>query len=53
MGSTVEGRGGYFFLSDVNLLAGAAASNLTVQCLDNDQIVMFQNTDAAVGPKGT
>jgi len=51
MGSRVEGRGGYFFLSDVNLLAGPAASNFAVHCLDSDQIVVFQNNAAAVGPK--
>jgi hypothetical protein len=51
MGKPVEGRGGYFFLSDVNLLVGAAASNLARQCLDNDQTVVFQNVSTAVGPK--
>ena len=51
MGTAVEGRGGYFFVSDVNLLVGAAASNLARQCLDNDQTVIFQNVPTAVGPK--
>ena len=50
MGDKVEGRGGYFFLSDVNLLAGTAASNLAVQCLDGDQIAVMKNTADAIGP---
>jgi len=51
IGSALQGRGGYFFLSDLDLLAGTAASNLALQCLDGDQIAVFQNDAAAIGAK--
>ena len=52
IGSSVEGRGGYFFLSDVHLLAGTAASNLAAKCIDRSvgQIVVAQNNGTAIGP---
>jgi hypothetical protein len=52
-GSIISGRGGFFYLSDVNLLAGTAALNLATRCVDNDyqQTAVFKNDGAAVGPK--
>jgi hypothetical protein len=50
IGGSVEGRGGYFYLSDLALLAGSAAWNLAVRCVDNGQIAVFGNTDTAVNP---
>jgi hypothetical protein len=52
VGGSVEGRGGYFYLSDVDLLAGTAAWNLASQCLDNPygQIAILKNSDTAIGP---
>jgi hypothetical protein len=50
MGDSVEARGGYFFLSDIHLLAGTAASNLAAQCLDGDQIAVMKNTVDAITP---
>src|SRR4051794_2876313 len=51
MGDSVEARGGYFFLSDIHLLAGTAASNVAAQCLDGDQIAVLKNTADAITPK--
>ena len=34
MGNQVEGRGGYYYLSDVDLLAGLAARNLAAKCVE-------------------
>jgi hypothetical protein len=53
MGIAVEGRGGYFYLSDVNLLAGPAAWNLSVTCVENGQIAVAENRPTAIGPKGS
>ncbi len=53
MGGAVEGRGGYFYLSDVNLLAGPAAWNLSVKCVENGQIAVVGNLPTAIGPKAT
>lgn len=52
IGSQVEGRGGYFFISDVHLLAGSAASNLAAECVDRSvgQIVVVQNSGTSIGP---
>lgn len=53
VGDSVEGRGGFFFLSDVDLLAGTAAWNLAVKCVDeNGQIAVFENEGAAIVPAG-
>jgi hypothetical protein len=52
IGGAVEGRGGYFYLSDVNLMAGPAAWNLSVNCVENGQIVVAENRPTAIGPKG-
>lgn len=45
MGASVNGSGGYFYLSDVDLLAGAAASAVARDCLDNSfgQIAVMRN----------
>lgn len=53
LGSRVSGRGGFYYLTDVNFLAGTAASNLAARCVDNDykQTAVFKNDAAAVGPK--
>ncbi len=53
IGTAVQGRGGYFYLSDVHLLGGTAASNRAASCVDNSyqQVVVVKNTDAAIGPK--
>lgn len=52
VGGSVEGRGGYFFLSDVNHLAGAAAWNLASRCLDSTgEIAVIDNAGAAIGPQ--
>ena len=51
VGRSVVGRGGYFYLSDLALLAGSAAWNLAVRCVDNGQIAVVANTDTAIGPK--
>ncbi len=53
MGGPVTGRGGYFYLSDIHLLGGAAASNLAAQCLGNTsgQVAVVKNSEAAIGPK--
>jgi hypothetical protein len=51
MGGSVEGRGGYFYLSDLALLAGSAAWNVAVRCVDNGQIAIVANTGTAIGPK--
>ena len=50
IGGSVEGRGGYFYLSDLALLAGSAAWNLAVRCVDNGQIAVVANTTTAIGP---
>ena len=51
IGGTVEGRGGYFYLSDVSLLAGAAASNLAARCVDSTgQIAVIENAATSIGP---
>ena len=54
IGGAVEGRGGYFYLSDVGLLAGTAARNLAAPCVDNSysQTAVVDNVDTAIGPKG-
>lgn len=53
IGSRVVGRGGYFYLSDVGLLAGSAARNLAAKCVGNTyaQTAVIQNTATAIGPK--
>jgi hypothetical protein len=53
IGGRVEGRGGYFYLSDVGLLAGTSARNLAAKCMANTyaQTAVMQNTGTAVGPK--
>jgi hypothetical protein len=53
IGGQVEGRGGYFYLSDVDLLAGAAASRLAATCVENGQIAVVENADTAIGPKSS
>jgi hypothetical protein len=51
VGTSLTGRGGYYFLSDIDLLAGTAASNLAATCVDGTgQIAVFQNADTAIGP---
>jgi len=52
MGDKVQGRGGYFFLSDVNLLAGPAASNAALQCSDRFQFAVMKNEPNAIGLQG-
>lgn len=52
IGGAVEGRGGYFYLSDIDLLAGPAAWNLSVGCVENGQIVVVENRPEAIGPTG-
>jgi hypothetical protein len=51
MGDQVEGRGGYFYLSDVDLLAGSAARNLAAKCVENGEIAVAGNTGTSIGPK--
>ncbi len=53
IGGAVEGRGGYFYLSDVGLLAGTAARNLAARCVDNSysQTAVVDNVGGAIGPK--
>ncbi len=52
IGSMVQGRGGYFYLSDVDLLAGSAASNLAARCVDDTgQVAVVENAGTAIGPK--
>ena len=51
IGGSAEGRGGYFYLSDLALLAGSAAWNLAVRCVDNGQIAVFANTGTGIGPQ--
>ena len=51
LGGSVEGRGGYFYLSDLARLAGSAAWNLAVRCVDNGQIAVVENAGTAIGPK--
>jgi hypothetical protein len=53
IGGTVEGRGGYFYLSDIGLLAGLAARNLAAECVENGQIAVAENNGTAIGPKNT
>lgn len=53
IGGPVVGRGGFFYLSDIGLLAGAAARNLAAECEDNGQIAVVENTDTGIGPKPT
>ncbi len=53
IGGPVEGRGGYFYLTEVGLLAGSSARNLAAECEDNGQIAVVENTDSGIGPKGT
>jgi hypothetical protein len=50
IGGAVEGRGGYFYLSDIDRLAGPAAWNLSVGCVENGQILVVENRPAAIGP---
>jgi len=52
MGAAVQGRGGYFFLSDVNHLAGAAAWNMAAKCVESvGQIAVVDNSAAAIRPQ--
>jgi hypothetical protein len=53
IGGSLEGSGGFFYLSDVHLLAGSAALNLAARCVDNSfrQIAVVENADRAIGPK--
>ena len=54
VGAAVEGRGGFFYLSDIHILAGSAASNLAAGCVDNEyeQTAVVENVPTAIGPKG-
>ena len=54
IGDAVEGRGGYFYLSDVALLAGNAVANLSAQCVDNAyrQVAVIENDGSSIGKKG-
>jgi hypothetical protein len=52
IGGPVEGRGGFFYLSDIHLFAGPAARNLAALCVDNGQIAIVENKDTAIGPVG-
>jgi hypothetical protein len=53
VGDSVEGRGGYFALSDVSLLAGGAARNLAAECAENAfvETAVVENVATAIGPK--
>ena len=52
-GTPLKGRGGFFYVSDVNLLAGGAASNRATTCVDNTyrQIAVAENTATAIRAK--
>lgn len=51
IGGSVEGRGGFFFLTDIDRLAGASAWNLSVKCVDEGgQIAVVENEATAIGP---
>jgi hypothetical protein len=52
MGDQVEGRGGFYYLSDIDLLAGPAARNLATKCVENGEIAVVGNDGKLIGPKG-
>jgi hypothetical protein len=52
IGSRVVGGGGYFYVPDVERIAGPVASALASQCVDNlyGEIAIVNNVDSAIGP---
>ncbi len=51
VGAAVYGGGGYFYVDDVERIAGPQASALAAQCVDNTygEIAVVNNADAAIG----
>jgi hypothetical protein len=52
IGSHVFGGGGYFYVPDVERIAGPVASALASRCVDNTygEIAIVNNVDSAIGP---
>ena len=52
IGSRVSGAGGYFYVPDVDRVAGPLASALASKCLDNTygEVALLNNVDTAIGP---
>lgn len=49
-GGAVLGGGGYMHVSNIDRLAGSAASELAYQCVDNphDEVAVVNNQDSAI-----
>jgi hypothetical protein len=51
LGDAVDGRGGFYYVSDIDLLAGLAARNLATKCVENGEIAVVGNDGKLIGPK--
>ncbi len=52
IGDSVYGGGGYFYVDDIERLAGEEAAELAARCVDNDygEIAVVNNADLAIAP---
>jgi len=52
IGDSVYGGGGYFYVDDIERLAGKEAAELAGRCVDNQygEIAVVNNHDSAIGP---
>lgn len=52
IGDSVYGGGGYFYVDDIERLAGKEAAELAGRCVDNQygEIAVVNNYDSAIGP---
>ncbi|CAN5759170.1 hypothetical protein BH24ACT6_BH24ACT6_07850 [soil metagenome] len=52
IGDEVYGGGGYFYVADVEQIAGPQASSLAADCADNTygEIAVVNNWEPAIGP---
>lgn len=52
IGDEVYGGGGYFYVDDVEGIAGPQASSLAADCVDNThgEVAVVNNYDTAIGP---
>ena len=51
IGDSIEGGGGYFYVVDIERLAGSVAAALSARCVDNTcgEIAVVINLDTAIG----
>jgi hypothetical protein len=52
VGELAYGGGGYYYVDDIEIIAGPAAANLAGQCVDNTygEIAVVNNYDTAIAP---